>query len=264
MAPDDRFEVMRGGTANRGRIQRRGDEVWRPRLPGASARHALLRHLEAAGFDGAPRVRRLGDDVEVLSYIPGSVPDPLVDPGNGLAPWAVGDDALASVGQLLRRLHDATASFDRDVWTWPRRVPLQHRTGAGVVVTHNDPHPGNVVFRDGRAVGLIDFDLAEPGTRAWDLASAACFWVPMLDPADVDDPRAGRFVERFAVLCDGYGADAALREDVREAALDAHDWIYRVIREGAEAGHPGFVRSWRTRRDTAERGRAWIRRTWAA
>lgn len=260
----DGFEVFAGGTANHGRVRRRGDEVWRPRLPGATARHALLRHLEDVGFEGAPRVHRLGDDVEVLSYLPGAVPDPAMAPGTGLAPWAAGDDALAGVGALLRRLHDATQGFDASAWSWPGRVPLRHRSGDDVVVTHNDPHPGNVVFRDGRASGLIDFDLAEPGSRSWDLASAACFWVPMLDPADVDEPRAGRFVERFAVLCDGYGASHDLRERVRAAALDAHDWIYRVIREGAEAGHPGFVRSWRTRRDAAERGRAWIQRTYAA
>ena len=260
----DGFELLTGGTANHGRVRRRGNEVWRPRLPGATARHALLRHLERTGFDGAPRVRDLGDDVEVLSYLPGEVPDPAVAPGQQLAAWAAGDAALASVGHLLRTLHDATVDFDATRWNWPGRLPARYSTGHDLVVTHNDPHPGNVVFRDGRAAGLIDFDLAEPGTRAWELASAACFWVPMLDPADVSDPRAGRFVERFAVLCDGYGATDDLREQVRAAALDAHDWIYRVIREGAEAGHPGFVRSWRTRRDTAERGRAWIQRTYAA
>ncbi len=264
MFPDDGFEVMVGGTANAGRVRRRGSEVWRPRLPGATARHALLRHLERAGFEGAPRVRRLADDVEVLSYLPGEVPDPALAPGSELASWASGDDSLASVGSLLRELHDATLGFDVSAWNWPGRVPLRYRTGPDVVVTHNDPHPGNVVFEGGRAAGLIDFDLAAPATRSWGPAAAACFWVPMLDPADVDDPRAGRFVERFEVLCDGYGADPDLRDRVRAAALDAHDWIYRVIREGAEAGHPGFVRSWRTRRDAAERGRAWIQRTYAA
>lgn len=258
MPTDGGFEPLPGGTANAGRIRRRGDAVWRPRLPGATARHALLRHLEARGFDGAPRVRTLDARVEVLSYLPGEVAGP------PLAPWASGDDALASTGALLRALHDASVGFDASPWSWPARVPAAYRTGPDVVVTHNDPHPGNVVFRGGRAVGLIDFDLAEPGTRAWDLASAACFWVPLLDPDDVDDTRAGRFRERFAVLCDGYGADRALREQVRAAALDAHDWIYRVIREGAEAGHPGFLRSWRERRGAAERGRRWIQRTLAA
>lgn len=245
------FERLGGGTANQGRVRRRGDAVFRPRLPGAPARHALLRHLEAAGFAGAPRARRLGCATEVLSYLPGQTAGP------PLPDWAATDAALAGVGALLRGLHDATCGFDTAAWTWPGRVPTRHR---GDVVTHNDPHPGNVVFRAGQPVGLIDFDLAEPGSRAWDLASAACFWAPMLDPADVHDDRRGRPRERLAVLCDGYGADAALRAAVVAALLDAHDWIYAVIRAGAEAGHPGFARSWRERKDTAARGRAWIAR----
>ena len=257
MVAEPGFEPFTGGTAHQGRVRRRGDEVWRPRSPGATARHALLRHLEATGFDGAPRVRRLGDDAEVLSYVPGTVPD---DP-LALPDWAVGDDTLAGVGDLLRRLHDATASFDTDAWNWPGRVPAHHRSGPDVVVTHNDPHPGNVVFDGRRPVALIDFDLAEPGTRAWDLASAACFWVPWLDPVDVADARAGRAAARFEVLCDGYRADPALRAAVRAAALDAHDWIYDLIREGAENGHAGFARSWRARRGAADRGRAWIARS---
>ena len=251
------FVTLPGGTAHEGRIRRRGDEVLRPRLPGATARHALLAHLERVGFAGAPRVHHLGPHDELLSYLPGTVAGP------PLAEWATTDEALASVGALLRALHDATTTFDAAAWSWPGRVPPRHRTGE-FVVAHNDPHPGNVVFRDGVAVGLIDFDLAEPASRAWDLASAACFWVPLLDPVDVADARAGRASARLDLLREAYGSDATLRAQVREAVLDAHDWIYAVIRDGARAGHPGFLRSWQERREAAARGRSWIRRTVAA
>lgn len=247
------------GTAHLGRVRRRGDDVVRPRSPGATARHALLRHLEAVGFDGAPRVRGLADDTEVLSFMPGVVPDGEAARGGPLPEYAAGDGALRSVGRLLRRLHDATVSFDATAWSWPGAVPAEVR--GTDVVAHNDPHPGNVVFAGSRAVAFIDFDLAEPATRAFDLATAACFWVPLLDPVDVDAARRDRLHQRFVALCDGYDADRALRRATSAAAPAAHDGVYRVIRDGAAAGHPGFARSWRTRRAAAERGRAWIART---
>lgn len=45
-----------GATANRGRVIRVGGTVRRPTAPCRHATHALLAHLAAAGFDGAPRV----------------------------------------------------------------------------------------------------------------------------------------------------------------------------------------------------------------
>src|SRR5207302_3059931 len=45
-----------GGTANRGLVIRFGDTVRRPTAPCRPATHALLTHLAAVGFDGAPRV----------------------------------------------------------------------------------------------------------------------------------------------------------------------------------------------------------------
>jgi thiamine kinase-like enzyme len=76
--------------------------------------------------------------------------------------------ALVSVARLLRDYHDATLGFRAELHAWPDPVPVAYR-GDGVT-THNDPNLDNVVFRDGRAVALIDFDLASPGSRAWDVA----------------------------------------------------------------------------------------------
>jgi Ser/Thr protein kinase RdoA (MazF antagonist) len=54
------------------------------------------------------------------------------------------------VADLLRRYHLAAASFDPAGYSWPRPIPARFRTG---LVSHNDVHPANLVFRDGRAVG---------------------------------------------------------------------------------------------------------------
>src|SRR5258705_4752487 len=63
--------ALSGGTANRGLIIRVGDTVVRPTAPCWRATHALLDHLAAAGFDGAPRVLAAGPVTETLTYIDG-------------------------------------------------------------------------------------------------------------------------------------------------------------------------------------------------
>jgi phosphotransferase family enzyme len=50
---------------------------------------------------------------------------------------------------------------------------------AGELVSHNDLNLDNVVFGDGRAVSLIDFDLAGLGSPVWDVACAARLWAPL-------------------------------------------------------------------------------------
>src|ERR1700722_5896379 len=157
-------QPLPGGTANRGRVVRVGDTVRRPAAPCWPATHALLDHLARVGFDGAPRVLATGLGGETLSYIEGRAAVP------PLAADTLTDNALVSVADLLRRYHQAAASFDPAGYDWPRPVPARYRTG---LVSHNDVYPANLVFRGGRAVALIDFDLAGPGSAAWDFAAAA-------------------------------------------------------------------------------------------
>jgi aminoglycoside phosphotransferase (APT) family kinase protein len=185
---------------------------------------------------------------ETLTYIEGRA---------GVAPLpddTLTDGALASVAELLRRYHQAAASFDPAGYTWSRPVPARYRTG---LVSHNDVHPANLVFRGGRAVALIDFDLAGPGSAAWDLAAAARSLVPLLDPADITDSRHGRALARFRVFLDASGLSLAGRREVAEALLANHDWTYAIVTEAAAAGHQGFTDHWRAVAASAARARRW-------
>src|SRR5437868_4972842 len=87
-------------------VVRIGETVRRPHQHTSEGVAAYLRHLEAAGFDGAPRY--LGQDAQgrdVLTFIDGDVP------GDPVEPWAAQDELLPSVGALLRRLHDASEGW---------------------------------------------------------------------------------------------------------------------------------------------------------
>ena len=177
----------------------------RPAAPCWRATHALLDHLAAVGFDGAPRVLTTGPATETLTYIEGRAAVP------PLSEDTLTDAALVSVADLLRRYHLAASSFNPAGYDWPRPVPARYRTG---LVSHNDVYPANLVFRGGRAVALIDFDLAGPGGAAWDFAAAARSFVPLLDEADVTDSRRGRALERFRILLEASGLPRAGRREV--------------------------------------------------
>jgi hypothetical protein len=232
-------------------VTRVGDTVRRPRRATGAATHALLGHLERVGFDGAPRFLGIDDrDREILSYIPGeAVIPPYPD-------WALTDEALVSVARLIRRYHDAVASFDPAGHAWPHAVPATFRAG---IVSHNDPNLDNVIFAGGRAVALIDFDLASPGSAVWDVACAARLWAPLRAELDAPEQLRGRGLERLRTFVDAYGLAAPERTRVVDAMVEAHEWCYAIVRAAVGEGHSTFTRIWRDGgRLRAERTHGWL------
>ncbi len=245
-------EPLAGGVSNSGLVVRVGDTVHRPQTAGSPAVHALLQHLERVGFDGAPRYLGEDDDGrEVLSYVEGQAA--VTEPHESCA---LTDEALGSVARLLRRFHDAVGSFDAGGHQWSTAVPARFRTG---LVSHNDVNLDNVVFRDGQAVALIDFDLASPGSAVWDVALAARLWVPLRADADVPDERRGLGEHRLRLFVEAYGLPEDDRGRLVEAALETHHWCYAIVRAGAEQGVPGYVTYWSAQaRARADRHQRWL------
>jgi hypothetical protein len=253
--PEVGERLLPGGTANRGLVVRIGDTVRRPLRPSSPATHALLEHLERVGFSagsaGAPAF--LGVDKqgrEVLSYLPGetvTAPYPA---------WSMTDAALDSVAHLLRRYHEAVVGFDPDDHPWLEPVPAAYVED---LVSHNDPNLDNIVFRDGAAVALIDFDLAGPGSALWDVAGAIRLWAPLRPDADIGDARRGRTLTRLRRFADSYGLDEAGRARLVDAAALNHSWCMDYVRRGAETGHPWFRQRWTTgEAELTERTNQWF------
>lgn len=240
-----------GGTANRGLVVRVGDTVRRPLRASSAATHALLEYLERVGFSGAPTL--LGVDSqerEVLSYVPGetvTAPYPA---------WSMTDEALDSVARLLRDYHQAVAGFDPSGLDWAEPVPPAYVEN---LVSHNDPNLDNVVFRDGVAVALIDFDLAGPGSAVWDVATAVRLWAPLRPDADIADVRRGRTLSRLRRFADAYGLSDADRARLVDATARNHVWCMDYVRRGAETGHPWFRQRWTTgEADLTDRTNQWF------
>ncbi|HEY8480975.1 MAG TPA: phosphotransferase [Spirillospora sp.] len=238
-------------------VVRVGDTVRRPLRAHSPAVHGVLRHLESVGFDGAPRV--LGIDErgrEVLSWIPGEAPR------GPLAPQVVSEEALRGVGRLLRRYHDAVASYEA-----PEGAPWDTETSnldeEPEVIGHCDVTPENVVFRDGRPVALIDFDLARPTTRLFDVVTTLRHWGPIADPADRDAALSRVDVgRRLRVFCDAYGLEPRMRREVLPVARVRFERSYRAMRSRAQGGGT-WARMWRSGAgQRIRRAQDWLERNW--
>lgn len=229
---------LAGGVANAGGVVRMGDHVLRPSNPHSGAVHAFLRVLRDTGFRGASVPVGIDEDGrERLGFIEGEVPTP------PYPEWAQSDDALASVASLMARFHRASRSFDPAPYTWSGEMA---DPAGGTVVCHNDVCLENVVFRNGTAVALLDFDFAAPGRTVYDVAAFARMCVPIDD--DVNATRLGwRSPDRPArlrLVADTYGfaADGRLALiHMLDASIEAAG---EFVRRRVDAGDPPFVAMW--------------------
>ncbi|MGW9453250.1 aminoglycoside phosphotransferase family protein [Streptomyces sp. NPDC055632] len=236
-------EALVGGMVNTGAVFRRRDLVERPAPRNARALHAHLLALKEHGFDAAPvPVGLTTDGREQLSFIPGDVALP------PFSEWAMTSAALESVGSLLRRLHETSAAVVVDTRAeWP---PDLADPEGGTMLCHNDVCPENVVFRDGRAAALIDFDLAAPGRALWDIAMTARYWVPMLDPESAAAlyPPELDAAARLRILADGYGLSAGDRAELPGVIEQATEVCRAFVARRVADGDPVYLRA------SAERG----------
>lgn len=236
-------QALAGGMANAGAVVRRGELVERPTPRNARSLHAYLLALKEHGFDAAPApVGLTAKGREQLTFLPGDVALP------PFPHWAMTSSALESVGSLLRRLHETSAAVALDPGAdWPQDLADPQ---GGTMVCHNDVCPENVVFRDGRAAALIDFDMAAPGRALWDLAMTARYWVPMLDPrsAAALHPHGLDAAARLRTLADGYGLPAADRAELPAVIEQATQVCRRFVARRVADEDPVYLRA------LAERG----------
>ena len=232
-------EQLAGGVANAGNVVRQGDEVLRPANPFTPSVHRFLVWLAGSGFRGASvPVGIEPDGRERLEFIPGDVPLP------PYPAWAQTDAALASIAALIRRLHDAARGFDPGGMAWSAEMA---DPSGGPVVCHNDVCLENVVFRDGLAIGLLDFDFAAPGRPEYDLAQFARMCVPVDD--EVNAARLGWLPAdrpaRLRLVAEAYGLDAARRAELLRAVDESMVKGGEFVRRRVEAGDPNFIAMWR-------------------
>jgi Phosphotransferase enzyme family len=225
-----------GGVANAGQVIRQGNSVLRPSNANSESIHAFLSALRAAGFNGASLpIEIQADGRERLAFLEGDVPIP------PYPLWAQSREALASIAFLLSEFHTASDLVSSHLSTWSNELA---DPSGGSIVCHNDVCMENVVFRDGAAVGLLDFDFAAPGRPLYDLAQFARMCVPIDD--DISAARLGWQITdhpaRLRVVTEVYGLDKRARREFLECLDRSMNRGQDFVRRRVEAGDPNFIR----------------------
>jgi len=186
-----------------------------------------LRHLEARGFDGAPRSLGFDDDGRhVVEWIEGD--HPIVTDANAEA-------ICGRVGEIIRDFHEAVADFQPSAGTpWNIVIEPDHEE----LVIHHDLAPWNLICGADRWV-FIDWDNTGPGSRLWDLSYAAHGFVPLA--SGVDPEQAGR---RLALLADGYELDREGRQRLGQLLVRRIRSMYDLLERGHRSGEQPWSRLW--------------------
>ncbi|MFF0826735.1 phosphotransferase [Brevibacillus sp. NPDC003359] len=167
MSKPSKEELLTGGNVTN--VYRFGNTVRREVKPESKNIHELLKHLERTGYPYAPKF--LGIDEkgrEILSFIEG-------EPGHApLKEYMQSNAALQEIAKMLRLYHDSVSDFlFDDQWH-----SLDHTPEPREVICHNDFAMYNIIFHQQRPIGIIDFDVAAPGPRLWDIAYTLYTCVP--------------------------------------------------------------------------------------
>ena len=198
--------------------------------------HKFLRFLREQGFDQAPEP--LGFDTqgrEIVSFVRGNTYD------YPLSQYAKSKAALISAALLLRKFHDASQKFltenksSDQGWMFTSRSPQE-------VICHNDFAPYNICFDEEQAIGIIDFDTACPGPRAWDIAYAIYRFAPFMDPKNIDGfGTLAEQIARASLFCQTYGLPETDRITLAELMIERLQVLISFMIHSAQQGNEKYI-----------------------
>lgn len=218
-------------------VYRFGNTVHRKLKPQSSQIHLLLNHLEKKGFQYAPQVVGVENGKEILTYIEGEA-------GNyPLKEYMWSDEALKEIAKMLRLYHDSVSDFSfHEDWK-----PIDHTPRPYEVICHNDFAVYNIIFNDGKPIGIIDFDNAAPGPRLWDIVYTLYTCIPFsryyLAPSEGGiihhaSAQDDRIKQRIKLFFEAYGQEVA--ENYLEMVVLRLEGLCKTIRRKADDGDIAF------------------------
>ena len=196
--------------ANAGQVIRQGDSVVRPSNPNSTSIDAFLPALRDRFRSTTAAARDPERRAGTTEFIDGDVRSRRIPIGRN----RTGRPSVYC--PLMLEFHRASALVAADLQTWSDELAdPQWRP----IVCHNDVCMENVVFRNGVAIGLLDFDFAAPRSTALRPGSVC----PYVRP----DRRRSDRADRLGWHITDYSAPtpACLQTPTGSAAKGRHDLV---------------------------------------
>ncbi|PGS49383.1 aminoglycoside phosphotransferase family protein [Bacillus sp. AFS041924] len=231
-------EKLTGGNVSN--VYRISNTVRRELKPESTKIHKLLIHLEKKGYIYAPKFLGIDENGrEILSFIEGEAGnDPLKE-------YMWSNDSLKDIAKMLRLYHDAVSDFPlSDDWKAIDNTPRKME-----VLCHNDFARYNIIFQHEKPVGIIDFDVAGPGPRLWDIAYTLYTCVPLsryyLSESGKEVYNSPlhnreRIKQRVSLFFESYGEEKEL--DYLKMVLLRLEGLCKTIKRKASEGDVAFQR----------------------
>jgi thiamine kinase-like enzyme len=236
MSQYENEKILTGGNVSN--VYRSGNTVRRELKPESTKIHKLLKHIENKGYNYSPKF--LGIDEkgrEILSFIEGEA-------GNyPIKQYMWADNVLREIAKMLRLYHEAVRDFPlEENWETIDNTPKPFE-----VMCHNDFAIYNIVFNQKKPVGIIDFDVAAPGPRLWDIAYTLYTCVPLSRVYQTQtgeqvfynsSQHAGRIKQRVKLFFESYGE--AIKEGYLEMVLLRLEGLCTYMKRKASEGDTVF------------------------
>lgn len=206
-------------------VRRVGQAVLKPATPASPAIHAFLQHLRSSDINEVPASLGVGDDgCHAYEFIAGTVAEQMP---------RMSEPELHRLGAVIRRLHDAAASFSPAAdAVWNVAISPDREE----IICHHDLAPWNLV-RDGERWVFIDWDGAGPGSRLWDLAYAVRAFLPLEAGGD---PQAD--ARRLRAIINGYGLEEGESRSLVALLAPRAQAMVDLLRDGARTGKQPWAR----------------------
>lgn len=230
-------EKLTGGNVSS--VYRSGNTVRRELKPGSEKVHKLLQHLESKGFDYAPKFIGIDEKGrEVLSFIEGEA-------GNyPLKNYMWSNGSLKKIAEMLSLYHEAVSDFS----TLNEWKPMDNTPGEIEVLCHNDFAIYNIIFNRETPVGIIDFDVAAPGPRIWDIAYTLYTCIPLSRFHHTESGEtvyydhshdAERIKKRVEMFFDSYGIEG-MEKGYLDMVLLRLEGLCEYMKSKADEGEAAF------------------------
>lgn len=159
-------------------------------------------------------------------------------------------ETLAGVARLLRHYHDATEGFNpQSEGSWQLSYA---DNSAHEVICHNDAALYNVVFQNDAPAALIDFDMAGPGPRMWDIAYSIYTSVPLASFApDYTSGSTAAYqthlhasdrCQRIQLFFEAYGIPVPAPKELNKWVVERLTAMCDTLKQGAADGNPAFMK----------------------